>query len=158
MSELDSLDYVRKQRGQPPINPHMIEGFGDGAPPPPPTFFQEDEEYLRETATQTAAPPLASALAFNPAMVVRQAAPEKDPVLVIADHAAIYKGHEATLSEAEQAAIASIVLRSIARRIKTQQEELLKSLPKRVRVRRTASEEVAATKRRGRPKKETPAA
>lgn len=71
--------------------------------------------------------------------------------LWVGDGDAEYRGQAVTLSPQEKAAIASIVLRAIARRVQGQMKEVSGVLPRRVRVPRTAPV-ASVPKKRGRPK------
>lgn len=145
MSIIDGLNELSRLQGRDPIDPTVIEG---GAPPL--DGYDDPHEEKPEEPT-----PLVRLARRVPVMDQPQADPP-EASLCLVDHQASYRNQQVELSDSEFAAIASIVLRAVRRRLDSHYKELLAKLPKRVRVSRTAAPEAPAEpvrRKRGRPRK-----
>lgn len=183
MSDLNlTLAQIREMQGKPPINPHIIEGFGPGNPPspePPRAFPSEatdglpdlpiDDEFLTAgpPEPEPAPSPLIPRRPIAPLPVDRTMSADEisnhfghtpPPIptfaLAVADRMASWKGRDVQLTESEEKSIRGVVLRAIQRELDA---DLAAAGARRTRKPRAASQPVPeAPKKRGRPRKVTP--
>lgn len=177
MSDLNlTLAHIREMQGKPPINPHIIEGFGPGNPPspePPRAFPSEATDGLPDLPVEdeflTAGPPEPEPA---PSPLIPRRVPDRQnarefvnantqPVpplptfaLAVADRMASWKGRDVQLTEGEEKSIRGVVLRAIQRELDA---DLAAAGARRTRKPRAASQPVPeAPRKRGRPRKVTP--
>lgn len=141
---LDNLAEIRERRGLDPINPHTIEGFGDGMPPAPPLLdgspipsaaerYGSPIELDDETPFSTQAPqppPPPPAVATMDALLSAFVAMNR---VTIAGPSAVLDGHSTTLSDADLAQVERVVLGALQRDLRAKQAELAKLVPRRTR-------------------------
>lgn len=160
MSFMQQMAEFDVRRGKTPINPAVIEGFGQGQPPPPPLPPQElgpEPASARDIFGDPVEPappgppasPLvalghAAGLGAQMAAPVAQARPE---VVWVRDLEAGYRGRAVTLTSAEQTVISKVVLKAIKRSLDEQYREISGgSLPRKPRAKKAP---VSAKKPRG---------
>ena len=156
---LDRLDEIRIKRGLPTFDPTRIEGGNNF---PLPSEFDPDNDPAEAPFPSVEAGPALEEPSPSPLVALGSAwmtaPPAKEPLsapaeLYIADQTALYKAQQVELSDQEQSAIASIVLKALANRIKAQHQELLAKLPKRKAVATVPTSPEAPKRKRGRPRK-----
>lgn len=164
---IDQLAEVSRRQGKPFVDPRIIQGFESGQPPPPPI---SDEDVKIPTAaemfggppveaepvegTLEASPLVAAGLGglASPSVMEPAVPPGMKTDLLVMGRVAAYKERGVELSEAEEAAVARVVIRALKRLMKDQYREVEKLLPRRTRKRKV---EAVEPKKRGRPKKVT---
>ena len=150
---LDRLDEIRIKRGLPTFDPTRIEG---GNSFPLPSEFDPDNDPPGDGPFPSvdAGPALEEPTA-SPLIALGSTPTESLPTadLMLFGSSAQFKNQSVQLSEQEQAAIASIVLKALANRIKAQHQELLAKLPKRKAVVAAPTAAEAPKRKRGRPRK-----
>lgn len=130
MSLIDNLAAIREMQGKAPLpSPHHIQGFEPGAPPVPAYIPQDrgvpandpdpDEFGINDERPAAAPSPL---IPRNPIKTVAQnlipLPPVEDlPSLTVWGTLASWKGRAVTLSEADEKAVRSVVLKAIQREL-----------------------------------------
>ena len=147
---LDRLDEIRIKRGLPTFDPTRIEGGNNF---PLPAEFDPDNDPAPFPSVE--AGPALEEPPPSPLVALGSAPTEPLPTadLMIFGSSAQFKNQSVELSEQEQSAIASIVLKALANRIKAQHQELLAKLPKRKAVAPAPTSAEAPKRKRGRPRK-----
>ena len=162
MSLVDDLARIRDIQGKEPLpNPHVIQGFEQGSPVVPPYYPQErmpdPNEPLEDEYLDAGPPPEPAPSPLIPRRPAPAVAPPllPQPKMVVVDRVAAWKGRDVALSETDEKAIRTVVLRAIAREVMA---DLAASGARRPRKPKARPEAILPDppKRRGRPRKVQP--